>query len=175
MNPANGARGNQLTDLDAERKVARPHSLHQEEVLLLGLGDELLGLGRSDGKRLFAQDILASLECEHGVLEVVAVGGGNVDDVDIGVRDELSVRAVGLGGRGPLDLFDEAGGAVGGARRGNGGNLVADVVDVADGGVAEQISTECCDNRLDTRTQDEEHVCRAAYSRRFRQWQECPI
>lgn len=175
VNSTNGARGNQLPDLDAEGKVARPDSLHQEQVLLLGLGDELLGLFRGDGERLFAQDILARLEREHGVLKVVAVGSGNVDDIDVGVRDKLGVRAVGLGGRGALDLFDEADGAVGGARRSNGGNLVADIVNVANGGVAEQILAECCGGRLNACTQNREDACKSAYSRRFRQWRECPI
>lgn len=144
VHSANGTGRNQLADLDAEGKVAGPDGLHQEQVLLLGLGDELLGLCGGNGQSLFAEDVLASLESEHGILEVVAVRGGDVDDVDVGVGDELGVGTVGLGGRGTLDLLDEAGSTVGRARGGDGDNLVADIVDVADGRVAEQVSAERC-------------------------------
>lgn len=113
MDVANLARLDQLADLDAEGEVARPHSLHQEQVLLLGLGDELLGLRGSDGEGFLAQHVLASLEGEHGVLEVVAVGSSNVDNVDVGVRDELSIGAVRLGRGRTVDVLDKIGGALG--------------------------------------------------------------
>jgi hypothetical protein len=45
---------------------------------------------------------------------VVAVRGGDVDDVDVGVLDELLVRAVGFGALGGADFFEEVFGALGG-------------------------------------------------------------
>lgn len=148
MNLANGARGDELANLDAEGEVAGPDSLHEEEILGLGGGHELLGLGGIDGQGLFAEDVFAGLEGKHGVLEVVAVRGGDVDDVDVGVGDELGVGAVGLCGARAVDLFDEAGGAVAGAGRRDGDDFVANVADFTDSGVAEEITAEGCEQAV---------------------------
>jgi hypothetical protein len=43
---------------------------------------------------------------------VVAVRGRNIDNVDIGVSDELVVRAIELGCAGTLDVLDEGGSPV---------------------------------------------------------------
>lgn len=142
VNLANGTRRDELANLDTEREVTGPDSLHEEQILLLGLGNELLGLGSVDSQGLLAKHVLAGLEGEHGILEVVAVRGSDVDDVDIGVGNKLSVRAICFGGAGTADLLYEALSAVAGAGGGNGDNLVADVADFADGGVGEEVTAE---------------------------------
>ena len=50
---------NHLADLNAEGEVAGPNCFHKEEVLRLGCLDELGCLGGIDGKRFFAEDVLA--------------------------------------------------------------------------------------------------------------------
>ena len=144
MDLADLARLDQFPDLDADGKVARPHGLHEEDALLLGHGDELLGLGGRHGQGLFAEDILAGHEGEHGVLEVVAVGSGDVDDVDVRVVHKLLVGAIGLGRARDAELVDELGGAVLGAGGGDSGDLVADIVDVTGGGVVEEVLDKGC-------------------------------
>lgn len=94
---ANDAGLDHLSNLDAEREESGPNGLHEEDVLLSGSLDQLLGLGRRHSEGLLTEDILASLDGQHGVLEVVAVGSSDIDDVDVGVSDELGIGAVGLG------------------------------------------------------------------------------
>lgn len=91
VNSSNGTRRDQFTNLDANGEVSSPNSLHKEQVLFLGLVNKLLGLRCSDSEGLFAENVLASLEGKHGVLEVMAVRSSDVDDVNIGVGDEISV------------------------------------------------------------------------------------
>ncbi len=55
--------------------------------------------------------MFARLETQHGVLVVMGVRGGDVDDIDVWVFDELFVRAVSGGGRGTLAGFEELFGA----------------------------------------------------------------
>jgi hypothetical protein len=75
---------------------------------------------------------------------VVAVGRGDVDDVDVGVGHQLVVGTVGLGRAGGLDLGEELSGAVLGAGRRGGGDLMAHVVHIARGRVGEEVLGEDC-------------------------------
>jgi hypothetical protein len=54
-----------------------------------------------DSEGLLAKDVLVGLEGKHSVREVVAVGSGNIDDLNIGVINQLGVRAVRLHENGP--------------------------------------------------------------------------
>ena len=109
VHSANGARLDQIPDLDAQREVAGPDGLHEEDILLLGLLNQLAGLRGRHGKRLLAENVLAGIKGEHGILEVVTVRGGDVDDVDVWIGHQLMVRSVGLGGAGGLDEGEEIG------------------------------------------------------------------
>ena len=91
---ADGPGGQPFPHLDHPRDEARPHRLHQEQLSRARRGDHLLGLAGVEGERLFAQHRLARLQGEQGVLAVERVRTGDVDDVDVGVGDELGVRAV---------------------------------------------------------------------------------
>jgi hypothetical protein len=91
INIADGSRLDQLSHLDAEREVSCPDGLHKEEVLGLGNLIQLLSLRDSHGKSLFAENVLSGLECQHGVLEMVAMRGSDIDDIDIGVSNKLSI------------------------------------------------------------------------------------
>lgn len=84
----------ELAHLDTQREVASPHSLHEEEILLASSLEQNGGLGSIDGQGLLTQDVLAGFQGQHGILEVVGVWGRDVDDVDVGVGDELIVGAV---------------------------------------------------------------------------------
>jgi hypothetical protein len=53
---------------------------------------EPLGAGEVGGERLLAHDVLARLERRLGERQVEVVGGADVDDVDVGVADELLGR-----------------------------------------------------------------------------------
>lgn len=76
---------------------------------------------------------------------MMAVRGGDVDDVDVGIGNELSVRAVHFCRRRAVNLLNEGGGAVGGAGRGYGDDFVCDITDIACGGVGEEVLGECYD------------------------------
>lgn len=91
VNVADDAVLDHLADLNANGKVTNPDGFHQEQVLLLRLCNKLLGLGSSNSECLFAENILSSLEGKHGVLEVVAVRSCDVDDVNVGVCNQLGV------------------------------------------------------------------------------------
>lgn len=142
MDLANGARLHQLADLDAPGVEPRPHGLHEEQLLLPRLLDQQPRLLGRDGERLLAQHVLARLERQHGVLEVVAVRRRDVDDVDVGVRHELGVGTVGRRVRGAVDGLDEVGGTRHAREGRDGRDLVGYVVDVADGGVREEVLAE---------------------------------
>jgi len=55
--------------------------------------------------------MFSGVETEAGVVVVVGMGRGDVDDVDIGVGDELGVGAVGACCGGCADGGEERGGA----------------------------------------------------------------
>lgn len=102
-----------LPDLNAQREEPRPNRFHQKQLLLLSRLDQFLRLRRIDRKRLLTKHVFACEEAEHGVLEVVGVRGGDVDDVDVWVFDEVLVGSVSRGGGGAFAGFEELFGAGG--------------------------------------------------------------
>lgn len=104
---------NHFSNLDAQWEEPRPNRLHQKQLLLLGRLDQFLRLRRIDRERLLAEYVFAREEAQHGVLVVVGVRGGDVDDVDVWVFDEVLVGAIGSGGRGAFAGFEELFGAGG--------------------------------------------------------------
>ena len=82
---------NPIPNLDRDRKVPRPHSLHQEQVLLPRRFNENLRLRSIHRESLLTEDILPMLQSKHHVLEMVRVRGRNVDDVHVLVFDKLFV------------------------------------------------------------------------------------
>ncbi len=111
MHSAQFAILNHFPNLDAQREKPSPHRFHQKQLLLPGRLDQFLRLRRIDRERLLAQYMFARLKTQHGILVVVGVRGGDVDDVDVWVFDELFVRAVSGGGRGTFASFEELFGA----------------------------------------------------------------
>ena len=85
--------------------------------------------------------MFAGVEGQHAVLVVVGVRGGDVDDIDGFVGDEVGVGAVGGGGVGGGDGEggDEGLGAGEGGGGCDGGDGVGDVVDGAGGGGEEEV------------------------------------
>lgn len=136
---ANLARGNELSNLDAQREISCPHSLHQKQLLRLGRLNQLSGLGSGHGEGLLTQDVLAGLQRQHGVLEVVAVGSCYVNDVDVGVDDEFRVRSVRLGVKSTVDFLEEFRRPLAAAGGGYGNNLVAHIVGAANCRTAQEI------------------------------------
>lgn len=101
---SNGATLHNFTDLLGDGEIPGPHSLHEEDLLRLGSLGKFPRLSSRDGEGLLTQDVLPRLDREHAVLEVVAVGRRDVDDVDVGVRNELVVRGVSLDAVWRVDL-----------------------------------------------------------------------
>lgn len=141
-NLANLAVSDKLSDLNANGEIARPHSLHQEELALLRLINKDLRLLSVDSERLLAEDMLARLQAEHDILEVVGVRGSDVDDVDIGILNQFLVGTVDSWRGRDLHLLYELLSTVLGAG-GNCSNLMNDIACPADGGVDEEILAEC--------------------------------
>ena len=81
----------QLTD---HRVAGGPHRLHEEDAVLSCQPHHLLGVAGVEGQRLLAHHVLAGLDGHPGVLEVQGVRGGDVDDLDVGVGDQVGVRRV---------------------------------------------------------------------------------
>ena len=86
-----------LAQLADDRVARAPHRLHEEDVVLAGQPHHLLRVAGVEGQRLLAHHVLAGLDRHPGVLEVQGVGGGDVDDLDVGVGDQVGVRRVGAG------------------------------------------------------------------------------
>lgn len=89
-----------------------------------------------------AEHILAVLEAEQDVLVVEGIGRSNVDDVHVGVLDELLVAAVGLGLGRAASLLDEVLCLGDRGRGGHGDDLVVDVGGVALSRVRENVLGE---------------------------------
>jgi hypothetical protein len=90
-----------------------PHRFHAETAGTSGLIDDLTGLGRVERERFLAEDRLAGLEACHGVLAMVKMVSGDVDDVDLVVPDELIQRVMSATG---AESAGEFAGAIGSAR-----------------------------------------------------------
>jgi hypothetical protein len=87
-------------------RYPRPHRLHRQKPVRAGRVADGRGLGGVQREGLLDQDVLAVLEREDRVLGVEGVGGGDVEDVDLGVRHErfvggVRVRDAELGGERP--------------------------------------------------------------------------
>ena len=78
------------------RREQRPQRLGAEEPTRGREVGELLRLGRVQGDRLLDEDVLARLQREARVRAVPVVRRGDVDDVDLGVGDQVLVRPVGV-------------------------------------------------------------------------------
>lgn len=96
-------------DLDDGRQEPRPHGLHQEAPVASGRRHHLPRLTCVHRERLLAHHVTACPEGGHGHGPVLAVGRGDVDDVDVVVGEQRLVAAVGAGdavalgeGGGPL-------------------------------------------------------------------------
>lgn len=139
---ANSARLDQLADLDTEGEVASPDCLHQEQVLGPGRFHQLPSLGSVHSESLLAKDVLARLHSQHGVLEVVRMGSGDVDNVDVGICHQLGVRAIRLDSIRGIDFAQKARGAVLGGGRGNGNQPVRNIVYITARRVGEEILGE---------------------------------
>lgn len=78
----------------------------------------------------------------------MGVRGSHVDDVDVGIGDELFVGAVcRTGGRDPT-ARDKLVGLALGRRRGNGYDLMGDVRGIAGLGILEEITDKHCTGQL---------------------------
>lgn len=100
--------GARLDEVLGQQEISVPAAVlvHADE-LPSGLGNigELLGLGGGGDEGLLGQDVLAGLEGLLGEVEVVVGRGGDDNDIDVGVGDEvvggsvvLEVGVVGGGG-----------------------------------------------------------------------------
>lgn len=85
--------------------------------------------------------MLVGLECQQRVGKVHGVRGGNIDDVDVRVLDQLLVRAVGgnLAGVRALHILEEGPRPRLGRRGGDRGDRVLHVGDAAGGRVEEEV------------------------------------
>ena len=79
------------------REEAGPDRLHQEQPTGAGGVDHLSTLCGVERERLLAQDVLARLEEEKGVVHVAGLGSRDVDDVDVRVGGEVLVAPVTMG------------------------------------------------------------------------------
>nr|POE89848.1 hypothetical protein CFP56_20317 [Quercus suber] len=139
---AEAAGRDDVPDVDGQGEVARPDGLHEEEVLLprqLDQDLELSGVGREG---LLAQHVLARFEAEPHVLVVVRVRGRDVDDVDVGVLDELFIAAVGFGGVRSSHFLQECSGPIAGGGGCGGDDRVFDVFDVAGFRVGPEVASK---------------------------------
>ena len=86
-----------------------PVRLHAEQAVSPGNGGDLAGLASVERERLLHHGGFAGGQGEHRMIEVFGMRGGDVDDVDVGIGDELLVAAMCSGDPG---LLREDSGAV---------------------------------------------------------------
>ena len=87
--------------------------------------------------------MFSCVETEAGVVVVVGVGSGDVDNVDVWVGGELGVGAVGACCGGCADGFEELGGAGCGCGGGGCCDDVADIGCIAGLGIDEEVFCKC--------------------------------
>ncbi len=75
------------------RQRERRHCLHREQPLFPCISGECPGLGKPRCHGFLDENRLARLQPKPGMLEVIEVTGGNVDNIDV-ARDKVVVRAV---------------------------------------------------------------------------------
>ena len=95
LQPADAARRDELADGDPRGMQAIHERLHQQDAGRLGGRDHPLGVGRRQGDRLLAQDVLARPDRGERPLQVEVVRQRDVDGVDPGIREQRLVRIVG--------------------------------------------------------------------------------
>ena len=91
-----GAVGEQLADDVDVGEIARPHRFHREHLRRCGSIGDLLRLPSSDCDRLLDEHVFASLDRKQCVLEMELVCGRDINDIDVGITDELFVARVRL-------------------------------------------------------------------------------
>ena len=95
LHPADGPLRHQLPQPAIQRQEPGPQGLHQEQPLCIRQGVQLPGLGRGEGKRLFAQHVLSVFQAEPDVRVVPAVGGRHIDRLHRRVGGQRLIGAVG--------------------------------------------------------------------------------
>ena len=81
------------------RQETRAHGLHQEQALVASQRHEVAGFGCVHRERLLDEHRLAGLERQAHVGVVHRVRCGDVDDVDLGVCNQLLIAPVPVGDR----------------------------------------------------------------------------
>ncbi len=93
---ANGALLDLLLHLEIGRLEPRPDGLHEEELLLLGVGQHLLDFLDVHAQGLLTQDVLAIVKEELDQSQVRGVDGSNVDHLDVGIFGQGLIALVSL-------------------------------------------------------------------------------
>lgn len=140
QNLANGASLDQVPDLNTQREIPCPHSLHEEQVLLprrLNKDPCLLSI---HCKCLLTENMLPCFQDKHDILKVVRVWGCNIDDINVGVSRESLVGAVRGAGRWNPGVRDKFLCARSGGRRRHCYDCVGDVGGRAGRGVEEEVA-----------------------------------
>ena len=81
---------------------AHPHGFHAEQPAPLGFGQHRAALRCGQREGFLDQARFAGAQRQQPVLQMLGVGGGDVDDVHLGVGQQLVVGAVGAGGAEPV-------------------------------------------------------------------------
>ena len=77
---------------------------HEHPVGALGCPNNPLAVGGGERQRLFTKDVLAGFQCPHGHIGVQRWRESDVDEVDLGIVEQLVEFPVGLDAR-KVDLF----------------------------------------------------------------------
>ncbi len=98
----------------ADRRMQpHPHALHAEQPAAARLADDLAALDGVEGEDLLDEHRLPGAQRQECGVVVLGVGGRHVDDVDVGIGDQVGVAAVRARS---IEAAGERGGAVGVAR-----------------------------------------------------------
>ena len=110
--------------------------------------------------------MLAVQQTEHGVLEVVRVGGSDVDNVDVCILYQIFVGSVCGCREGAFAGFEELLCAGAGGGRGSCGDSVLYIGDVAGRGVEHQVFGEFCEGQAGKASASENEALGGAYFQR---------
>ena len=94
---ADCAIGDAALKFDVARNEPGPHRLHQKAMVTTRCSDHFGGLRRVDGEGLLTEHVLPGVKRGNGHVAMVAVGRGDVDDVDIRICEQFGVAAVSVG------------------------------------------------------------------------------
>jgi hypothetical protein len=86
--------------------------------------------------------MLTCFKGQHGILEVVRVGCGNVDNIDVRIVNKLCVGSIGFSCARCLDVFQELRGAGSGGGRRCGSNDMLNIVNIASSRISKDIFRE---------------------------------